>query len=59
MKLSFLGQSYEMALPTIEVTETAESLTFLGRTYAQKQAQGHHRQQPIAEMTYRGIRYSR
>lgn len=59
MKLSFLGQSYEMALPTVEVTETVENLTFLGRSYAQKQAQVHQRQQPTAEMTYRGIRYSR
>ena len=58
MKLSFLGQSYEAANPAIEATETPETLTFRGQAYAQKQYRVHQRQQPAAEMNYRGIQYT-
>jgi len=37
MQLSFLGQSYNASLPTIEATETTETGTFLGKTYVRKQ----------------------
>ncbi len=59
MQLSFLGQSYEASTPAIEATETSETLTFRGKSYAQKQYNIHQRQQIAAEMTYRGVRYSR
>ncbi|MEM9118393.1 MAG: DUF4278 domain-containing protein [Cyanobacteria bacterium P01_F01_bin.56] len=58
MQLSFLGQSYEVSTPAIEATETSETLTFRGKSYAQKQYNVHQRQQPASEMTYRGVRYS-
>ena len=58
MKLSFLGHSYEAANPAIEATETNETLTFRGKAYTQKQYRVHQRQQPAAEMTYRGIKYT-
>lgn len=58
MQLSFLGQSYEASIPTIETTETAETATFLGRRYARKQFNVSHRQQPATELTYRGVRYT-
>jgi hypothetical protein len=58
MQLSFLGQSYNASLPTIEATETSETGTFLGKTYVRKQFNVSQRQQPTAELTYRGVRYS-
>jgi hypothetical protein len=59
MKLSFLGQSYNASLPTIEGTETTETATFLGNRYARKQYPVSPRQQPINTLTYRGVHYSR
>ena len=59
MQLSFLGQSYEAALPTVEATETSETATFLGKSYARKQYAVSQRHQPASELTYRGVRYSR
>ena len=59
MQLSFLGQSYEASTPAIEATETSETLTFRGKSYAQKQYNIHQRQPIAAEMTYRGVRYGR
>ena len=59
MKLSFLGQSYDAANLAIEVTETGETATFLGKPYARKQYTVSQRQRPASEMTYRGVRYSR
>ena len=58
MQLSFLGQSYEASTPAIEATATNETATFLGKSYARKQYNVSQRQQPAAEMTYRGVRYS-
>lgn len=59
MQLSFLGQSYAASLPAIAATETPETATFLGQHYVRKQFKVSHRQQISAELTYRGIRYSR
>jgi len=58
MQLSFLGQSYETSMPAIAATTTSETATFLGKSYARKQYPVHPRQQPLGELTYRGIRYS-
>jgi hypothetical protein len=58
MKLSFLGQSYDASLPAVEVTETSETATFLGKHYARKQYNVSQRQQSTNELTYRGIRYT-
>ena len=58
MQLSFLGKSYEASTPAIDATPTGETATFMGQPYARKQFNVTQRQQP-AELTYRGIRYSR
>ena len=58
MQLSFLGKSYEASTPAIDATLTGETATFMGKLYATKQFTVAQRQQP-AELTYRGIRYSR
>jgi len=58
MQLSFLGQSYETSMPAIAATTISETATFLGKSYARKQYPVHPRQQPLGELTYRGIRYS-
>lgn len=59
MQLSFLGQTYEASMPAVEATETQETATFLGKRYVQKQFNVSQRQQPKAELTYRGVHYSR
>jgi len=58
MQLSFLGQSYEAAIPPVKTTATSETATFLGKSYARKQYHVHSRQQPLGELTYRGVHYS-
>ena len=58
MKLSFLGQTYEASTPAIAATTTNETLTFRGKSYAQRQYCVQQRQQPASELTYRGIRYT-
>jgi len=58
MKLSFLGQSYEAAINNVDAVETNETATFLGKPYARKQYTVSQRQQPSAELTYRGIKYT-
>ena len=58
MKLSFLGQSYEATVTPIEALATGEPATFLGQQYTRKQVIAAMRQ-PTAELTYRGVRYSR
>ena len=58
MQLSFLGKSYAASTPAINATLTGETATFLGQPYATRQFTVAQRQQP-AELTYRGIRYSR
>jgi len=59
MQLSFLGQTYEASVPSIEAIETTETATFLGRRYLKKQFTVTQRHQPTAQLTYRGIDYSR
>lgn len=58
MKLSFLGQSYEASIAPVEAVETSETATFLGKQYNRKEFTVALRQ-PTAELTYRGVRYSR
>ena len=58
MQLSFLGQAYETSTSAIEATPSGETATFMGRPYARKQVTVAQRQQP-AELTYRGVHYSR
>jgi hypothetical protein len=58
MQLTYRGQSYETSAIAIDVIPTGETATFMGRPYVRKQfaVAG---QQPLTELTYRGIRYSR
>ena len=58
MELSFLGKSYTASSPSIEAAMTGETANFMGKSYARKQYSVTQRQQP-AEMTYRGVRYTR
>jgi hypothetical protein len=58
MELIYRGQSYEASSPIVEATLTDETATFLGRPFARKQFTIAQRQQP-AELTYRGVHYSR
>jgi hypothetical protein len=58
MQLSFLGKAYTPSNPSVEATMIGETATFMGKPYARKQFNVTQRQQP-AELTYRGIRYSR
>jgi hypothetical protein len=59
MQLSFLGKAYTASSPAIEATETGETLTFMGRQSKVKQFHVTQRQQPAAELTFMGRRYSR
>jgi hypothetical protein len=59
MKLSFLGQSYITAVPTLEATASAETFTFLGVPYGGKQFNIAERIQPTETLIYRGHRYHR
>lgn len=59
MQLSFLGKFYAASTPAIDATPTQETATFMGQSYTKKQFTVAQRQQPAAELTYRGIRYSR
>ena len=58
MQLTYRGQSYEASTPAIEATPSGEKATFMGRSYARKQFTVIQRQQ-TAELTYRGVRYTR
>ena len=58
MKLSFLGQSYEASVTPVETMATSETATFLGQQYTRKHVTVALRQ-PTAELSYRGVRYSR
>ena len=58
MQLSFLGKSYIAATPETAATMTGETATFLGKSYACKRFDVAQRQQS-AELTYRGVRYTR
>ena len=59
MHLSFLGKSYEVHTPAIEVTATEETATFMGKPYVRKQYQVEQPQSAPAELTFMGQRYVR
>jgi hypothetical protein len=59
MKLSFLGQSYIAAVPTLKATASAETFTFLGVPYGGKQFNVAERIQSTEALIYRGHRYYR
>lgn len=59
MQLSFLGNAYSASSPAIEATETSETVTFMGRQSKVKQFNVAQRQQPAADLTFMGRRYSR
>ncbi len=59
MQLSFLGKTYTTSIPTLEASITQETGKFLGRSYARKQFHVAQRQQPAAELTFMGRRYTR
>ena len=58
MQLSFLGKSYTASSHAIEVTETQETATFMGKPYFRKQFTVAQRQQPQTELTFLGRRYT-
>ena len=59
MQLIYRGHAYNSVSPQVEAIETQNTVTFLGRRSKVKQFNVHQRQQPQAELTYRGIRYTR
>ncbi|MBW4651665.1 MAG: DUF4278 domain-containing protein [Kaiparowitsia implicata GSE-PSE-MK54-09C] len=58
MQLTYRGQSYETLDTSVDAIATGETATFLGLSYARKQFTVTQRQQP-ADLTYRGVRYTR
>jgi len=59
MQLSFLGKSYTVSAPSIETTETQQTLSFLGRKATVKQHSIAQRQVMGEELTFMGRRYTR
>lgn len=58
MQLTYRGQSYETSAISIDAIATGETATFMGRPYVRKQFTIAQRQQ-TAELTYRGVHYTR
>lgn len=58
MQFTYRGQSYETSAPDVDEISTGETATFMGRPHARKQFTVTQRQQP-ADLTYRGVRYTR
>jgi hypothetical protein len=58
MQLSFLGRTYTTSFPTVEVLETQETATFLGRPYQVKQCNVTQRQRPAESLIFMGRRYT-
>ncbi len=58
MQLTYRGQSYETSAPAVDEISTGETATFMGRPYFRRQFTITQRQQP-ADLTYRGVRYTR
>ncbi|MBE9110543.1 DUF4278 domain-containing protein [Nodosilinea sp. LEGE 07298] len=58
MQLTYRGQSYETSAPAVDAISTGETATFMGRSYFRRQFTITQRQQP-ADLTYRGVRYTR
>jgi hypothetical protein len=59
MQLSYRGQSYEAYFPTIEMTETPETGTFMGQPYSLKQYQVECPPQAPEELFFMGQSYVR
>jgi len=59
MKLSFLGKSYTASAPAIDVTETQQTLSFMGRKSTVKQHSIAQRKPIGQEFTFMGRRYTR
>jgi hypothetical protein len=60
MQLAFLGKTYTPAsAPSVEVTETQQTLSFLGRKSIVKQHSIVQRQTSGEELTFMGRRYTR
>jgi hypothetical protein len=59
MQLSFLGKSYTASTPSIETTETQQTLSFLGHKSTVKQHSIAQRQPLGEELTFMGRRYTR
>lgn len=58
MQFVYRGIPYEASIAGAEAPTTEQTGTFLGKTYKMKQSQIAQRHTE-AELTYRGIRYSR
>jgi hypothetical protein len=59
MQLSFLGKTYSSSTPEVEVTETRQTLSFLGRKSQVTQHSIAQRQSSGEELTFMGRRYTR
>ncbi|HIK44120.1 MAG TPA: hypothetical protein IGR64_04445 [Leptolyngbyaceae cyanobacterium M65_K2018_010] len=59
MQLSFLGKSYTPSTPTVEITETQQTLSFLGRKSMVKQGRVAQGPSLGEELTFLGRRYTR
>jgi hypothetical protein len=59
MQISFLGKSYTAATPSIDTTETEQTLSFLGRKSVVKQHSVAQRQSTGEALTFMGRRYTR
>jgi hypothetical protein len=59
MQLSFLGKSYTAAAPSLETTESEQTLSFLGRKSVVKQHSVAQRQSTGEALTFMGRRYTR
>lgn len=59
MKLTYRGRTYNHTLPTVDVAELSQEGIFLGKGYKMKKFSVSTRRQVPAEMTYRGVHYTR
>ena len=59
MQLSFLGKTYTSSTPSLEVTETQQTLSFLGRKSQVTQRSIAQRQPSGEALTFMGRRYTR
>jgi len=59
MQLTFLGQTYEVHLPPVKVSETSETANFMGQSYPRRQYQLEQPPHPPAELMFMGQRYIR
>jgi Domain of unknown function (DUF4278) len=57
MKLQFLGSTYDLPSTTVETVETDTQLSFLGRSFKQREAKHNSPKFPAGYLTYRGAQY--